>query len=202
MKPAPLLAIVRGERIDTVSAKGGRSYVQVRGLLHYVAYGHYAEQLGQEPQQRGAWLDQAGRPHTHEAVQEWARAKVHRFEYDHAYQLLLSTRDGGLPAAAFNKTLQQGSDITQVREWRFMVHDDTDYQHAHAILFSHEKLAPARYKEWQQTMQAELGHLQAERQTTLAQQADLTRQVEPETEPSSERALEQTQNQDWDLAYD
>jgi hypothetical protein len=153
LKPQPLLAIVRGERIDTVSAKGGRSYVQVRGLLHYVAYGHYTEQLGQEPQQRGAWLDQAGRPHPHDAVQEWAKAKVHRLEYDHAYQLLLSTRDGGLPAAAFNRALVQGSDISQVREWRLMVHDDTDHQHAHAILFSHEKLSTTRYREWQQTMQ-------------------------------------------------
>ena len=202
MKPQPLLAIVRGERIDTVSAKGSRSYAQVRGLLHYVAYGHYAEQLGQAPQQRGVWLDQAGRPYAHAAVQEWAKEKVHRFEYDHAYQLLLSTRDGGLPAAAFNRALQQGSDISQVREWRMMLHDDTDHQHAHAILFSHEKLSPARYKEWQQTMQAELGQLQAERQTALAQQEDLKQQVELETRPSAEHALEQTQSQGWDLAYD
>ena len=113
MKPQPLLAIVRGERIDNVAAKGGRSYAQVRGLLQYVAYGRHVEHpsfglraaTGQEPQQRGVWLDQNGRPHAHEDVQEWAKAKVHRFDYDHAYQLLLSTRDGGLSAAEFNHAL-------------------------------------------------------------------------------------------------
>ena len=202
MKPQPLLAIVRGERIDTVSAKGSRSYVQVRGLLQYVAYGHYVEQLGQEPQQRGVWLDQTGRSHPHEAVQGWAKEKVHRFEYDHTYQLLLSTRDGGLSAEEFNHALQQGSDISQVREWRLMVHDDTTNQHAHAVLFSHEKLSSAQYKEWQQTMQAELAHLQSERQTALAQQMVLTQQDALEVEQPTERALEQAQNQGWDLAYD
>ena len=202
MKPPSLLAIVRGERIDNVSAKGGRSYAQVRGLLQYIAYGHHGEQLGQDPRQRGVWLDQTGRPHSHEAVQGWAKEKVHRFEYDHTYQLLLSTRDGGLISAEFNQAMQQGSDISQVQEWRLMVHDDTDHQHAHAILFSRDRLSPTQYKEWQQTMQSELAHLQTERQATLAQQTALTQQEAVELEHQAEHALEQTQGHGWDLAYD
>jgi hypothetical protein len=218
MKPSPLLAIVRGERIDNVTPKGGRSYAQVRGLLQYVAYGHYADHPalafrgrlehaegagpGRELQQRGVWLDQGGRLHTHAAVQGWAKEKVHRFEYDHTYQLLLSTRDGGLSAAEFNQALQQGGDLSQVQEWRLMVHDDSDHQHAHAILFSHEKLSPARYKEWQQTMQDELAHLQIERQTALAQQTALTRQGALEIEQPAERVYEQARSEGWELAYD
>jgi hypothetical protein len=192
MKTQPLLAIVRGERIDNVSAKGGRSYARVRGLLHYVAYGRHAEQLGHEAQPRGTWLDQAGRPHTHEAVRDWARAKVHQFEYNHAYQLLLSTRDGDLPAEAFNQALTQGSDISQVHEWRFMVHDDTDHQHAHTILFSHEKLTSSRYREWQQAMQLELVQLQSQRQAALT----------PELEQAAEAAREQARTREWRLGYE
>jgi hypothetical protein len=49
---------------------------------------------------------------------------------------------------------------------------------------------------------AELDHLQSERQTTLAQQAALTRQGKLEAEPTAERDQEQTQSQGWELAHD
>ncbi|MGH2535822.1 MAG: hypothetical protein ACRDHL_00335 [Candidatus Promineifilaceae bacterium] len=198
MSRQPSRAIVRGERIDNVSPKGGRSYARVRGLLQYFAYGRYADQIGQESKQRGAWLDQSGRVHPHDAVQQWAKEKVHHFGYDHAYQLLLSTRDGQLSAAEFNRALQQGSDISRVWEWRLMMHDDSDHQHAHAILFSHEKLAPARYREWQQAMQAELEQLQAGRQRQL----ETTLALESEPPAGREQARGQIFSQDWELAND
>ena len=182
----PPVAIVRGVHIGNVSRGGRRSYAPIRGLLKYISYGHYADQpnfameqpaellqdaiSGQEPQERGIWLDQNGRAHAQPLVQQWAKDKVHRFSYDHAYQLLLSIRDGLLEPEAYNQTLQAGSEISGVQEWRYMVHDDTAHQHAHVILFRHEKLTGKAYKSWQQTMLRELSQLQTERQAALAQQ--------------------------------
>lgn len=164
MSQSPKGAIVRGERIRNLSTKGNRSYAQVRGLMQYIAYGRYADHLGQPPRQRDVWLDHNGRVVAHTAVRQWAKEKVHRYGYEYAYQLLLSTRHGGLEAADFNRVLQQGSAISQVREWKYMVHQDTRNQHAHAILFRREKLSNGRYKAWQQAMQTELERLQVERQ--------------------------------------
>jgi len=177
-------AIVRGAHIANQSAKGNRSYASVRGLIRYIAYGRYADHHNQTPQQRDVWLDHNGRVVPHEAVRQWAKEKVHRYDYAHTYQLLLSTRHGGLPAADFNRALQQGSDISRVWEWKYMVHEDTNNQHAHAILFSKEKLPDGRYKEWQQTMQAALERLQAERHQE--------RQLELEQEMRSPAGVEQT----------
>ena len=180
------VAIVRGAHIGNVSRGGRRSYAPIRGLLKYISYGHYADQptfalerptellqgvvFGQEPQERGVWLDQNGRSHAQPLVQQWAKDKVHRFSYDHTYQLLLSIRDGRLEPEAYNQTLQAGSEISGVQEWRYMVHDDTAHQHAHVFLFRHEKLTGKDYRSWQQTMLQELSQLQTERQAALAQQ--------------------------------
>ena len=194
MTSKSLLAIVRGGRIDNVSPNDGRSYAQVRGLLKYLAYGSYAETLGQEPGQRGIWLDQKGQSHSHQAVRQWAKESVHRLGYEHAYQLLLSTRFGGLSAADFNQVLQKGSSLSQVLEWRFMIHEDTDNQHAHAILFRQEKLNKAQYRAWQQTMQYELGQRQREQQT-LEQQETL------ELNQSVEGSQDQSQHLDRMLDY-
>jgi hypothetical protein len=160
----------------------------VKGLLKYIAYGRHADRLGQEARQRGVWLDHNGQKQPHEAVRQWAKEKVHRHGYDHTYQLLLSTRDGGLSEADFNQALRQGSEISQVREWRMMVHDDTDHQHAHAILFSREKLPKAHYKEWQKVMQAELAQLQGMRlrETQLEAAHEL-------------QTAEKAQSQGWEL---
>lgn len=156
-------AIVRGGHIANTNAHHARSYKPVRGLLHYIAFGHYAETLGQDPQQRGVWLDQDGTECSHNAVLSWAKEKVHRLHYDHAYQLLFSTRYGGLETADFNAALEEGSEISAVQEWRLMLHDDTDHQHGHVILFRQEKLSQAEYKAWQQTMQQTLDALQLTR---------------------------------------
>jgi hypothetical protein len=199
-------AIVRGERIANQSAKGNRSYARVRGLIQYIAYGRHADHLGQAPQQRAVWLDHNGQVVPHEAVRQWAKEKVHRYGYEYAYQLLLSTRHGGLDAADFNRALQQGSDISQVWEWKYMVHQDTDNQHAHAILFRQEKLPNARYKEWQQTMQTELERLQVERQ----QERQLELEQEIASAEARRQALEQaaaellstgekTRHQGWEM---
>ncbi|MBK8900276.1 MAG: hypothetical protein IPM53_03765 [Anaerolineaceae bacterium] len=199
-------AIVRGERITNQSAKGNRSYAQVRGLIQYIAYGRHADHLGQTPQQRAVWLDHNGQVIPHEAVRQWAKEKVHRYGYEYAYQLLLSTRHGGLDAADFNRALRQGSDISQVGEWKYMVHQDSHNQHAHAILFRQEKLPHARYKEWQQTMQTELERLQAERQQERQLELDQGNAPTDERRQALEQAAaellstdQKTRHQGWEM---
>jgi hypothetical protein len=182
----------------------------MKGLMNYIAYGRYEDHPSfaqgaspdQEAKQRGLWLDHTGKTTSHAEALRWAKDKVHQYGYEYTYQLLLSTRYGGLAAEDFNHVLQQGSDLSGVREWRMMLHEDTGNQHAHIILLRREKLSNARYKEWQQQMQAELEQLQTERRQE--------RQLETERVPSlaSGQALEtapelarpeQVQRQGWEM---
>jgi hypothetical protein len=210
------MALVRGERMANKSVKGGRSYARIRGLMHYIAYGRYEEHplfglasnvrsgSRQEVKLRGNWLDHNGRPVSHEAVRRWAKDKVHRYGYDFSYQLLLSTRHGGLSERDFNRVLREGSQVSQVMEWKYMVHEDTDNQHAHVILLRREKLPNALYKAWQQTMQAELERLQVERYQE--QQLQQERQVEQEQAshltPATETpdGDEKARRQEWEIS--
>ena len=192
-----LLAIVRGERIANKSAKGKPAYAQMKGLMNYIAYGRYEDRLDQEATQRGVWLDHNGSSAAHEETLHWAKEKVHRYGYEHTYQLLLSTRYGGLTAADFNHVLRQGSELSDMREWCLMLHDDTDNQHAHVILLRREKLANGRYKEWQQTLQAELEQLQAQRHQERQLETDMTPALAAVQE--DEAALEPAQRQGWEI---
>ena len=192
-----LLAIVRGERIANKSAKGKPAYARMKGLMNYIAYGRYEDQLNQEAKPRGLWLDHNGRPAAHEETLHWAKEKVHRYGYEHTYQLLLSTRYGGLTVADFNHVLRQGSELSDMREWRMMVHDDTDNQHAHVILLRREKLANGRYKEWQQTLQAELEQLQAQRHQERQLETEMTPALAAVQE--DEAALEPVQHRGWEI---
>ena len=178
-----LLAIVRGERIANKSAKGKPAYAQMKGLMNYIAYGRYEDRFDQEAKPRGLWLDHNGNPAAHEEALHWAKEKVHRY--------------GGLTAADFNHVLRQGSELSDMREWRMMLHDDTDNQHAHVILLRREKLANVRYKEWQQKMQTELEQLQAQRHQERQLETEMTPALAAVQE--DEAALEQTQHQGWEI---
>lgn len=192
-----LLAIVRGERIANKSAKGKPAYAQMKGLMNYIAYGRYEDRFDQEVKPRGHWLDHNGSPAAHEETLHWAKEKVHRYGYEHTYQLLLSTRYGGLTAADFNHVLRQGSELSDMREWRMMVHEDTDNQHAHVILLRREKLSNGRYKEWQQALQAELEQLQAQRHQERQLETEMTPALAAVQE--DEAALEPAQHQGWEI---
>ncbi|WP_420640469.1 hypothetical protein [Candidatus Leptofilum sp.] len=192
-----LLAIVRGERIANKSAKGKPAYAQMKGLMNYIAYGRYEDHLNQEAKPRGLWLDHNGNPAAHKETLHWAKEKVHRYGYEHTYQLLLSTRYGGLTAADFNHVLRQGSELSDMREWRMMVHEDTDNQHAHVILLRREKLANGRYKEWQQKMQTELEQLQAQRHQERQLETEMTPALAAVQE--DEAALEPAQHRGWEI---
>ncbi|MFQ5401790.1 MAG: hypothetical protein ACE5E7_19605 [Anaerolineae bacterium] len=192
------LAIVRGERITNKSGKGRPSYAQMKGLMNYIAYGRYADHLGQEMKQRGVWLDHHGRAVSHEEMLHWAKEKVHQYGHEYTYQLLLSTRYGELSADDFNDVLQQGSELSGVREWRTMIHEDTQYQHAHVLLLRREKLSNALYREWQQRMQAALEQLQMERHQERQAEIDLS--LSAEVAPDHSRSLEQAQGKNLEQA--
>lgn len=200
-----LLAIVRGERITNKSTKGKPAYAQMKGLMNYIAYGRYEDHpsfalrtsLDQDAKPRGLWLDHNGNPAAHEETLRWAKEKVHRYGYEHTYQLLLSTRYGGLTAADFNHVLRQGSELSDMREWRMMLHDDTDNQHAHVILLRREKLANGRYKEWQQKMQTELEQLQAQRHQERQMETEMTTALA--AVQADEATPEQAQHQGWEI---
>lgn len=156
-----LNAIVRGERLVNRGPRGGRSYAGVRGLMNYLAFGRYGEQSGPAPAPRGIWLDHNQEEQSHADVLAWAKEKVHRYRYEYAYQLLLSTRrdapanspEPALDAVHYNRVLQEGSTLSGVHEWVYTVHGDTAHPHAHAILFRKEKLSAAEYRQWQAAMQ-------------------------------------------------
>src|SRR5688500_7439995 len=103
MSEQKLMAIARSKPIPSRNKQGNRSYSRLRGLADYIAFGRrYERQWQQEQAERGRWFDQNQRPCSHEEVLRWARNMVHHSGYDHAYQLMLTTRDGGLDAADFN----------------------------------------------------------------------------------------------------
>ncbi|MCB9010184.1 MAG: hypothetical protein H6656_22900, partial [Ardenticatenaceae bacterium] len=110
---------------------------------------------------------------------------------------LLSTRYGGLTAADFNHVLKQGSELSDMREWRMMLHEDTDNQHAHVILLRREKLANGRYKEWQQKMQLELEQLQAQRHQERQLETAMTPALASAQE--DEVAQEQARHEGWEI---
>lgn len=212
------LAIVRGERINNRSAKGNPAYGRLKGLMNYLAYGRYVDQptfalhpggeqaqvlqSTAEPPQRGLWLDHNGVVTPHSDALHWAKEKVHVYGYGYTYQLLLSTRHGGLLPQDFNHVLAQGRALSGVQEWRLMLHADTDNQHAHVILLRQEKLAKAQYTAWQQKMQAELEQLQAERYQERQLETEITHSTELGQDLAAALELEQpepTQRRGWEI---
>lgn len=208
------LAIVRGERINNRSAKGNPSYGKLKGLMNYLAHGRYVDQLSfgeQRPNdsnaspalhQRGRWLDHKGAEITHKDSLAWAKQKVQQFGYAYTYQLLLSTRHGGLTSQDFNQVLTLGSPFSGMHEWRMMLHADTHNQHAHVILLRQEKLSKAEYIAWQQQMQRELERLQAERQHERQLDIEQTvprKQGEMWTAAVEQAQPKQRQQQGWEL---
>ena len=196
-------AIVRGERIANRGPGGGRSYAAVRGLLNYLAFGRYADHLGRSPAQRSPWLDHNEQKQSHEEVLGWAKEKVHRYGYGYTYQLLLSTREGGLETADYNRVLKEGSALSGIQEWIYTVHEDTDHQHAHAILFRKEKLSGEQYRKWQAAMQEGLEQAlstqarfsEARRKQELEEALEGTAEGAPagESEQSEQQALQTEQ---------
>jgi hypothetical protein len=158
----PTTAIVSSRPLNLRTPQGGYTSSHIKGFLNYVAYGQ--QRLRQEMSPRGIWFDEHGATQAHPNILQWAKQQSLSRDYEVAYQLLLSTRAGGLSAADFNRAIQAGGQIVATDSWRLMRHEDTNNQHAHVVLFQKESLKPSQYRAWHKEMQMELTRLQKENQ--------------------------------------
>ena len=162
-----------GVQLHTNRTPTGRaSTVAVRRAAGYIAYGR---QQGAEAQQRGQWLGADGQVYSHEAVLDWAKEWVRERRY--TVHVILSVGQAQLSGDDYRRAL--AVDETISGEYRLMVHRDSRYSHAHALLFWDNRLEKKRFLQWQAEVQATL----SERETA---------QLMSEQMMSEELALDQT----------
>jgi hypothetical protein len=162
-----------GVQLHTNRTPTGRaSTVAVRRAAGYIAYGR---QQGAEAQQRGQWLGADGQVYSHEAVLDWAKERVR--ERCYTVHVVLSVGQAQLSGDDYRRAL--AVDETISGEYRLMVHRDSRYSHAHALLFWDKRLEKKRFLQWQAEVQATL----SERETA---------QLMSEQMMSQELALDQT----------
>ena len=162
-----------GVQLHTNRTPTGRaSTVAVRRAAGYIAYGR---QQGAEAQQRGQWLGADGQVYSHEAVLDWAKERVRERRY--TVHVVLSVGQAQLSGDDYRRAL--AVDETISGEYRLMVHRDSRYSHAHALLFWDKRLEKKRFLQWQAEVQATL----SERETA---------QLMSEQMMSEELALDQT----------
>jgi len=128
---------------------GRPSAVAVRRAAGYIAYGR---QQGAEAQQRGQWLGADGQVYSHEAVLDWAKERVRERRY--TAHVVLSVGQAQLRGDDYRRAL--AVDETISGEYRLMVHRDSRYCHAHALLFWDNRLEKKRFLQWQAEVQATL----------------------------------------------
>ena len=126
--------IVRMDWLTNRTPTGRRSATKARKLAQYFALGRGRTQEQELRPQRGQWLDQDGRPCTHEEVLQWVRQQGMSHELTH--QFILSVKETQLTSEAFNRAMAAGGPL--FAEWRLINHDDTRYPHAHALAFGNK----------------------------------------------------------------
>ena len=157
--PIPFIG-VRMHKNRTPS--GRRTSTPARRAARYYAYGHGAA-LEKEGKQRGLWYAPDGDTRSHDEVLAWARQEAlsHRF----TFEALLSVQQGALRPADFCAAMKQGAAI---RDYRLMVHADTDYRHAHVLFFRDKRLNKTQFLAWQKQVREVL--IQLEKQQMTEQQ--------------------------------
>lgn len=153
-RPIPFIGVrVHGNR----TAVGRRSSTAARRAARYFAYGR-ERRLGQamdREAQRGEWYGPDGKKRSHEEVMGWIRKEALQHKY--TFETILSVQEGALTAADFTGAMRQGG---EVESWRLMVHEDTDYRHAHVLFFGDKRLAKEAFLNWQQRVREELSRLE------------------------------------------
>jgi len=184
VEQTPATSYVNALVVRNQSQNGNPSFSRLRYFVQYLQQGSRLEpDLGGEA--RGNWYGNGENgqlyAYHYPDVVTWARENSH--EHPYTYQLLLSTRDGQLTPHHFYQTMQAGSQAWDMGEYRFIVHEDTAHQHAHALFFSDRRLPKALFLEGQQAMQESLA------------QAVKRQQQEAELEATRQRQLEEQRNQ-------
>lgn len=178
-----------GVQLHTNRTPTGRpSTVAVRRAAGYIAYGR---QQGAEAQQRGQWLAADGQVHSHEAVLDWAKERVRERHY--TVHVILSVGQAQLSGDDYRRAL--AVDETISGEYRLMVHRDSRYSHAHALLFWDGRLEKKRFLQWQSEVQATLSERETAQlmsEQTISQELDLD-------QAATATKVKQTRRLDWGL---
>lgn len=187
MEQTPATSYVNALVVRNQSQNGNPSFSRLRYFVQYLQQGSRLEpDLGGEA--RGNWYGNGENgqlyAYHYPDVVDWAKENSH--EHPYTYQLLLSTRDGQLTPHSFHQTMQAGSQAWDMGEYRFIVHEDTAHQHAHALFFSDRRLPKTLFLEGQQAMQESLA--QAVKREQQEAEIEATRQRQ-----AQEQHAQQTQ---------
>lgn len=165
--------IVRMDWLSNRTPSGRRSATKARKLAQYFALGRGREKEQELRPQRGEWLDQAGRPCSHEEVLQWVRQQG--MNHEMTYQFILSVKETQLSDEAFNQAMAAGGPL--FAEWRLIAHDDSRYPHAHALAFGNQpvQIKSEAFQSWWQAVRQALEQEQTkarEMQQELAQEQE------------------------------
>lgn len=170
---------VRMQHTRNRTLTGKRTVTPARKATVYFAFGHQTQAA--DGRQRGEWLGSDGKSHNHEAVLAWAQSQARKHE--HTFQALLSVPQARLRSGEYAAALAAAG---QIAEWRMVVHNDTDYSHAHVLFFRNQRLPRSQFEQWQRQVQQTLSTLEARRLAEPEQQMMM---------PEADRAMP-------DLAWD
>jgi len=173
MNKARATNIVRLDWLSNRTPTGRRSATKARKLAQYFALGRGREKEQELRPQRGEWLDQAGRPCSHEEVLQWVRQQG--MSHEITYQFILSVKETQLSDEAFNQAMAAGGPL--FAEWRLIAHDDSRYPHAHALAFGNQpvQIKSEAFQSWWQAVRQALEQEQTkarEMQQELAQEQE------------------------------
>lgn len=153
---------VRMQHTRNRTATGKRTLTPAREAATYFAFGRQTQPP--DGRQRGEWLGSDGKQHHHEAVLTWAKSQAR--QHEHTFQALLSVPQARLRGEEYAAALTAAG---QIGEWRLVVHNDTDYSHAHVLFFRNQRLPRTQFEQWQRRVQQALADLEAKRLTESEQ---------------------------------
>lgn len=156
MAKANPLPVVRMAHARNRTPTGKRTATPARKAAVYFAFGQKANQA--TGQQRGEWLGPGGEQHKHEDVLAWAQSQAR--QHEHTFQALLSVPQARLTGEDYARALEAAG---QTEGWRMVVHNDTDYSHAHVLFFRDQRLPRDQFERWQTQVQQALVTLEGKR---------------------------------------
>ncbi len=175
MAKADPLPVVRLNHTRNRTPTGTRTATPARKAAVYFAFGQQPKQT--EGKQRGEWLGPGNEQHKHEEVLTWAQSQAR--QHEHTFQALLSVPQARLSGRDYARALEAAG---QIETWRMVVHNDTNYSHAHVLFFRNQRLPRAQFDQWQAQVQQELVILEEKRLAEPEQQMDGVMEMTEETQ--------------------
>jgi len=162
--------VVRMQHTRNRTPTGKRTATPARKAAIYFAFGRDANRA--DGKQRGEWLGPGGERHKHEDVLAWAQQQAR--QHEHTFQALLSVPQARLTGEDYAHALAAAK---QIEEWRMVVHNDTNYSHAHVLFFRDRRLPRSQFDRWQAQVQQNLVALEAKRLAEPAQEVEIATKV-------------------------